>query len=92
MRTAAVLGGIDLHDAVTALGLEDVADRPEVVVVDADDDGAIERAAGFDGVPRIFVASSSFGGGTFTDWKRRSNERSFSIDLRNSAGVVAPIH
>jgi len=25
-------------------------------------------------------------------WKRRSSERSFSIDLRNSAGVVAPMH
>src|SRR5215472_14320750 len=40
----------------------------------------------------ILTASSSFGGGTFTAWKRRSRERSFSIDLRYSAGVVAPMH
>ncbi len=32
------------------------------------------------------MASVSVGGGTFTAWKRRSSERSFSIDLRNSAG------
>ena len=38
------------------------------------------------------MASASFGGGTFTAWKRRSSERSFSIDLRYSAGVVAPMH
>jgi len=31
-------------------------------------------------------------GGTFTAWKRRSSERSFSIDLRYSPGVVAPMH
>ena len=30
------------------------------------------------------------GGGTFTAWKRRSSERSFSIDFRYSDGVVAP--
>src|SRR5215469_9332649 len=41
---------------------------------------------------RIFTASDSLGGGTLTAWKRRSSERSFSIDLRNSAGVVAPMH
>src|SRR6266404_3249838 len=40
----------------------------------------------------ILVASSSLGGGTFTAWKRRSSDRSFSMDLRNSAGVVAPMH
>ena len=38
------------------------------------------------------MASGSLGGGTFTAWKRRSSERSFSMDLRNSAGVVAPMH
>ena len=38
----------------------------------------------------MLTASASDGGGTFTAWKRRSSERSFSIDLRNSAGVVAP--
>src|SRR5436309_3297693 len=31
---------------------------------------------------RILMASVSFGGGTFTAWKRRSSDRSFSIDLR----------
>ena len=36
---------------------------------------------------RILVASPSFGGGTFTAWKRRSSERSFSMDLRYSPGV-----
>src|SRR5277367_6044743 len=41
---------------------------------------------------RILMASASFGGGTFTAWKRRSSERSFSIDLRYSPGVVAPMH
>ena len=40
----------------------------------------------------ILIASASLGGGTFTAWKRRSSERSFSIDLRYSAGVVAPMH
>src|SRR5678815_2015884 len=40
----------------------------------------------------MLTASASDGGGTFTAWKRRSSERSFSIDLRNSAGVVAPMH
>src|ERR1039458_8962696 len=30
------------------------------------------------------IASASFGGGTFTAWKRRSSDRSFSIDLRYS--------
>ena len=35
---------------------------------------------------RILTASASLGGGTLTAWKRRSSERSFSIDLRNSAG------
>src|SRR5260370_336322 len=40
----------------------------------------------------ILTVSSSFGGGTFTDWKRRSSERSFSMDLRYSPGVVAPMH
>src|SRR5437660_799392 len=39
-----------------------------------------------------FTASTSFGGGTFTDWKRRSSDRSFSMDLRYSPGVVAPMH
>ena len=39
-----------------------------------------------------WTASSSLGGSTFTDWKRRSSERSFSIDFRNSPGVVAPMH
>ena len=38
------------------------------------------------------MASASFGGGTLTAWKRRSSERSFSIDLRYSPGVVAPMH
>ena len=32
----------------------------------------------------ILIASSSFGGGTLTAWKRRSSERSFSMDLRYS--------
>ncbi len=40
----------------------------------------------------ILIASASLGGGTLTAWKRRSSERSFSIDLRYSAGVVAPMH
>src|ERR1039457_3622858 len=41
---------------------------------------------------RILTASTSLGGGTLTAWKRRSSERSFSMDLRYSAGVVAPMH
>src|SRR5215472_9949673 len=41
---------------------------------------------------RILMASVSLGGGTLTAWKRRSSERSFSMDLRNSLGVVAPMH
>ena len=41
---------------------------------------------------RIWMASASVGGGTFTAWKRRSSERSFSMDLRYSPGVVAPMH
>src|SRR5713101_9295136 len=41
---------------------------------------------------RILMASASVGGGTFTAWNRRSSERSFSIDLRYSPGVVAPMH
>ena len=36
--------------------------------------------------------SLSLGAPTFTAWKRRSRERSFSMDLRNSEGVVAPMH
>ena len=38
------------------------------------------------------MASLSLGGGTFTAWKRRSSDRSFSMDLRYSPGVVAPMH
>src|SRR5260370_16756064 len=38
------------------------------------------------------MASVSEGGGTLTAWKRRSSDRSFSMDLRYSLGVVAPMH
>ena len=41
---------------------------------------------------RIWIVSSSVGEATFTAWKRRSSERSFSMYLRYSAGVVAPMH
>ena len=40
----------------------------------------------------ICSASASLGGTIFTAWKRRSSARSFSMVLRNSPGVVAPIH
>ena len=38
------------------------------------------------------MASSSLGAETLTVWKRRSRERSRSMDLRYSAGVVEPMH
>ncbi len=38
------------------------------------------------------MVSSSVGEATLTAWKRRSSERSFSMYLRYSAGVVAPMH
>src|SRR5438445_551794 len=41
---------------------------------------------------RIWIVSSSVGEATLTAWKRRSSERSFSMYLRYSAGVVAPMH
>ena len=40
---------------------------------------------------RIWIASLSLGGSTLTAWNRRSSERSFSMYLRYSAGVVAPM-
>ena len=37
------------------------------------------------------MVSLSDGGSTLIAWKRRSSERSFSMYLRYSAGVVAPM-
>ncbi len=38
------------------------------------------------------MVSRSPGGSTLIAWKRRSSDRSFSMYLRYSAGVVAPMH
>jgi len=38
------------------------------------------------------MVSSSLGASTLIAWKRRSSERSFSMNLRKSAGVVEPMH
>ena len=40
---------------------------------------------------RIWIVSRSDGGSTLIAWKRRSSDRSFSMYLRYSAGVVAPM-
>jgi len=37
------------------------------------------------------IVSRSPGGSTLIAWKRRSSDRSFSMYLRYSAGVVAPM-
>src|ERR1700731_103091 len=39
-----------------------------------------------------WMASSSLGAGTFTDWKGRSRVCCFATGLRYSPGVVAPMH
>lgn len=60
MKRAAVCGGEDLRDAARALGLEDVAERAEIVLVDASDDVAIGRALGLPvSLPRVFVADGA---------------------------------
>jgi len=41
---------------------------------------------------RIVIVSSTDGGSTLTDWKRRSSALSFSMYLRYSLSVVAPTH
>ncbi len=38
------------------------------------------------------MVSSSVGGATLIDWKRRSRDRSFSMERRYSWGVVDPMH
>ena len=40
----------------------------------------------------MMIVSSTDGGSTFTDWKRRSSALSFSMYLRYSLSVVAPMH
>ena len=59
MRAALILGGDDLRHAAIALGLDDEPLHPDVVLVDADDDQVVERAAAFPSVPRVFVAERS---------------------------------
>jgi len=41
---------------------------------------------------RISKVCSAFGGSTEIDWKRRSSAASFSMYLRYSSKVVAPMH
>jgi hypothetical protein len=59
MRTAAIEGGADIRDAVAALGIAETTERPDVVIVDADDDAAVARASAYATTPRIFIASCS---------------------------------
>jgi hypothetical protein len=40
----------------------------------------------------IWIVSSTEGGSTMIGWKRRSKAPSFSMYLRNSSSVVAPMH
>lgn len=58
MRAAAIFGGDELHQAALALGLVEDAARPEVLLIDADDDATINGANAFPSIPRVFVADA----------------------------------
>ena len=91
--------GAGLVDQVDGLvGQEAVGDVAARLV-----DGGLDRLARVLDVVELLVAVLDAAGGsgsspsrsadrTLTAWKRRSSERSFSMYLRYSAGVVAPMH
>ncbi|OLC58231.1 MAG: hypothetical protein AUH85_01215 [Chloroflexi bacterium 13_1_40CM_4_68_4] len=62
MRNALILGDEELRRAANALGLEEGGDRPDVVLVDADNDDSVARATGLASLPRVFIATAARAG------------------------------
>lgn len=62
MRNVVILGDDELRRAASALGLEEGGERPEVALIDADDDRSVARAIDLASLPRVFVATPARAG------------------------------